>query len=254
MSDDRGFVHHNIVLSNGDQTLPSEPVLADGEYSRAALRIAKLVCPPVGQRRPRVVDLGCLDGGYAVEFARAGYHAVGLEARASNVERCDFVRDDLELPNLSFVCDDARNLEAHGPFDIVCCFGLLYHLDRPVEFLRMIGRMKPKLLIVRSHYAQATPSTASANYGLSEITEHEGVPGRWYNEPAFADREAMEASSLSSWNNDRSFWILKPYLLALLREIGFPIVYEQFDHLASIEDFPAVAERDSFGSFVGIRA
>jgi hypothetical protein len=42
----------------------------------------------------RIADLGCLEGGYAVEFTRMGFsEVVGIEVRKSNFANCMFVKE-----------------------------------------------------------------------------------------------------------------------------------------------------------------
>jgi SAM-dependent methyltransferase len=248
-----GFTSHNIILPDGSQTRPGATPLADSALAQGALRMARTICPPTGQRRPRVVDLGCLEGGYAVEFARAGYEVLGVEARSESVARCRYVQERLGLENLSFVQDDVRNLSDHGDFDIVFCCGLLYHLDYPAAFLKLLGEVTGSLLLLHTHYAE---NEVNPNYPLSGLVEHEGLLGRWWAEApggAWTSMEEMEAAAWASWENTVSFWPLKRHLLKAMNDGGFPIVCEQFDALDDIAEDPYV-DRHSRSMFVGIKA
>jgi SAM-dependent methyltransferase len=247
-----GFTAHNIVLPDGSQTRPGATPLADSELAKSALRMAMTICPPTAQRRPRVVDLGCLEGGYAVEFARAGYEVLGIEARSDSVARCRYVQRSLGLHNLTFIQDDVRNLKDHGPFDIVFCCGLLYHLDYPAAFLNLLGEVTGSLLLLHTHYAE---NEVNPNYPLSGVVEHEGLLGRWWAEApggVWPSVEEMEAAAWASWDNTASFWPLKRHLLKAIRDGGFPIVCEQFDALDDITEDPYI-ERHSRSMFVGIK-
>lgn len=247
-----GFTAHNIVLPDGSHTRPGATPIACGQRARGALRIAKMICPPSAQRRPRVVDLGCLEGGYAVEFARAGYDVLGVEARTDSFARCNYVRRKLGLENLAFVQDDVRNVDAYGAFDIVFCAGLLYHMDYPIAFLRQLGDITSRLLLLQTHYAE---NVLNPHYQLSAITEHEGVLGRWLIEAPegeWSSVEDMEASLWASWRNAASFWPLKRHLLKAVQDAGFPVVCEQFDTLDDITEDPYV-ELHSRSMFVGVK-
>lgn len=247
-----GFSAHNIVLPDGVQTKPESPILANTQTARAAVRMAAALCPPVGEPRPRVADLGCLEGGYAVEFARAGYDVVGIEARSESIARCKYVQRELGLENLAFVHDDVRNLEQYGQFDVVFCCGLLYHLDSPFEFLLKLGRNTTRLLLLQTHYAEHQPNPS---YPLSDLAQHEELLGRWYLEAPngqWASLEQMEASLWASWQNTASFWPLKRHLLKAMQSAGFPVVCEQFDALEDIVEDPYI-ERHSRSTFVGIK-
>ena len=104
---------------------------------------------------PEGVDLGCLEGGYAVEFARLGMDATGIEARQSNFENCLYVKNHVNLPNLKFLRDDAKNIAHHNKFDVFFINGLLYHLDEPRRFLEQVGRSCNKAMFLHTHIATA---------------------------------------------------------------------------------------------------
>src|SRR4051812_22842540 len=176
------FTAHNIQLPDGRHTMPGEPLLRDWGICRAALRtLASLVPIDAANAAPPVADLGCLEGGYAVEFARAGYEVVGIEGRRLNVDKCEFVADALRLPSLSFVCDDARNIRSYGSFDAVFCCGLLYHLDSPAAFLKDVAAVTRRVLLLQTHYATLDDESWN-KFRLSPLTTHQGRLGRWYQE------------------------------------------------------------------------
>ena len=70
------FTAHNIVLNDGTLTRPNSPITADEPVARAVMRSLDLFFPPLERKGKTIVDLGCLEGGYTVEFARAGFEAV----------------------------------------------------------------------------------------------------------------------------------------------------------------------------------
>ena len=226
------FTAHNIVLGDGTLTRPNSPVTADEPVTRAVMRSLDLFFPPSERKGKTIVDLGCLEGGYTVEFARAGFEATGMEAREQNVERCDFVASQLALPNLHFVRDDVRNLGNYAPFDAIFCSGLLYHLDRPATYLRLLAQQANHLLILQTHYA--LPDSTPGHFSLSELTEHDGYEGRWYGEfPEHADQRYIEALSWSAYGNPRSFWLERRHLIQAIRDAGFSTVYEQPDFVSN---------------------
>jgi hypothetical protein len=92
---------------------------------------------------------------------------------------------------------------------------------------------------------------------LSRLSKNEGLAGRWFTE--FSSGESFqrrETSKWSSWDNRRSFWIQREYLLQVIYEVGFDLVMEQFDSLG-----PNIAESmmrgyyriNHRGTFVGIK-
>jgi 2-polyprenyl-3-methyl-5-hydroxy-6-metoxy-1,4-benzoquinol methylase len=147
----QGFTAHNVRLDDGRLTKPDAgALLADSPWFVSVKRLLETIYPD-GLKGKRIADLGCLEGGYTVEFARMGMEALGLEVRPNNFANCLYVKEHTSLPNLQFVNDDAWNIKNYGTFDIVFCCGLLYHLDRPVAFVRMLSDLCRKGLILNTH-------------------------------------------------------------------------------------------------------
>lgn len=235
------FAAHNFELKRGQWTLPGQPQIGSEPISASYLRTLLQVCPPPA----RVADLGCLEGGYSVYLARAGYDVLGIEGQPDNFAICEWVSGQVGLDNLRFVRDDVRNIREYEEFDAVLCAGLLYHLDRPVEFLRTLGEVTRRLLIVSANYATHGGRELDVHAPMlsAELTEHEGKLGRWFGE---------QPGPWSSLGNSRSFWLEKQDLLRALVESGFPTVFEQFDWLTDAEATRRLDER-MVSVFVGIK-
>ena len=280
------FTSHNIRLDNGSFTKPDVRYSMDADESFVSARRLLDTVFPGDKNHYRLADLGCLEGGFAVEFARMGFQVLGIEVREANIAACNYVKANTNLPNLEFIKDDARNIAKYGLFDVVFCKGLLYHLDKPKEFLNTLSAVTTKLLILQTHFSTDTKKTDTKNkehrwfgiarkllarvkrhnpeaaaryreFDLSELTENEALRGRWYTE--FANDEAFskrDSSKWASWDNRRSFWIQREYLLQAIYDVGFDLVLEQFDSLG-----PNIAEStlcgfykaESFGTFIGIK-
>ena len=138
------FTAHNIELPDGTQTRPGAPLIGAEPATESYLRTLRLFCPPPA----RVADLGCLEGGYAVTFARAGYDVLGIEGQRDNFEVCQWVSDRVQL----------------------------------VAFLRTLHNVTRRLLILNTNFATEGGHERDV-YSLSEeLSEHEGALGRWYEE------------------------------------------------------------------------
>lgn len=161
----------------------------------ASMGVLRRMCPDGG----RVCDAGCLEGAYASRFAAAGYDVTGIDARQASLDKCT------TAGAMNLICDDVRNIEAHGPFDAVFACGILYHLDQPVSWLRAVARCAP-LIILDTHIA-AQPET-----------QNEGYAGSWYTEPG--GRE----DPWGAWGNERSFWLTERSLITAMADAGFGLV------------------------------
>jgi len=171
----------------------------------------------------RVLDLACLEGLYAIEFARHGASALGIEAREANLQKARFVKEVLKLDKLDLVQDDVRNLssERYGMFDVVLCLGILYHLDAPdvFEFVHQMSQVCTRCLILDTHIscaAQVQVSHGSHQYSGHFYTEHQKS----------ATPEEKEKNLWASIDNLKSFWPTRPSLYNLLAHAGFTSVFE----------------------------
>lgn len=248
------FSAHNIRLDDGTLTKPELPHPISAEPWLVSAKRVLATAFPGDKSRHSVLDLGCLEGGYSVEFARMGFRATGLEVRDSSIAACRWVQSRVNLPQLSFVQDDAWNAGKHGTFDAVFCCGLLYHIDRPRAFIKMLSQVAQRVLILQTHFATDRPQN---NFKLTDMCENENAAGRWYTEfETPPDPTLKESSRWSSWDNTRSFWLTRGWLLQCLVEGGFDLVFEQFDSLRpSIVDSMNAGyyHKQDRGTFVGIR-
>jgi SAM-dependent methyltransferase len=188
-------------------------------------RILQLIADLAG--RPlqdlRVLDLGCLEGGYAIELALHGAEVVGVEGRIANIEKARFAQRRLNLKKAAFFHDDIRNVSEarYGRFDVILCLGVLYHLDSNsiFDFIKQLFAMCNRLAIFDTHVSVIA----------RERYEHQGQ--------AFYGRDVVEFDPMSSglereqelWGsigNLVSFWPSKPSLLNMLSSSGFTSILE----------------------------
>ncbi len=246
------FTAHNILLDDGSETAPHIGWrIANSPWAQSAIRVLKMIYPN-GLAGRRIVDLGCLEGGYAVEFARLGMDSLGIEARASNFSNCELVQKGLSLPNLKFARDDVWNIANYGTFEAVFCCGLLYHLERPADFVKLLSTLCSKVLIINTHYAT---EERNEKFPLSEIVEQDGIKGRWFHEyePGTQD---LEAYKWTAWSNHRSFWPLREYIPQMVKDAGFDLIFEQFDWMGQgIAESMSTGYQatDHRGMFIGIK-
>lgn len=271
------FTGHNIRLDDGTLTIPAfRRSIDEHPWFISARSILETVFPG-DKSQFRLADVGCLEGGYSVEFARMGFQVLGIEVRDLNIAACNYVKSKTDLPRLEFVQDDALNIAQHGTFDAVFCCGLLYHLENPKQYVETLSAVTNKVLILQTHFASISrrdkifrvPTTVRwltdrilrrsqpAKFILSAPTQHEGVAGRWFTEfttkQSFGDRDIAK---WASWNNRRSFWIQREHLLQTLRDVGFDLVLEEYGNLEpSIKEslLGGSYQSNLRGTFIGIK-
>lgn len=91
-----------------------------------------------------VIDIACHQGFYSTQLARRGARSVlGIDARQDHIEDAELIRQAYALDNLRFEQHDIYETKPDdlGTFDVVVCYGLLYHVEHPVGLLRLCRQL-----------------------------------------------------------------------------------------------------------------
>jgi SAM-dependent methyltransferase len=154
------------VIERGGRTYPvaiaarhvqAEPVPDDGgtdivfdtNAARAinAARLEWLAQANLPVAGSRVLDVGAGVGHFIPFYLDRGCTVVAVDGRTENVAELKRRHQDVEAH-----AADAQTLEPQhlGVFDVVHCFGLLYHLESPIAALRRLSAMCRRLLILET--------------------------------------------------------------------------------------------------------
>jgi SAM-dependent methyltransferase len=188
----------------------------------------------------RVIDIGCNEGGFSVEFARRGAaEVVGVEARPLSVRRGDLVRDVLGLANLRFACGDVLHelARAQQPFDVILATGILYHFAHPDAALRSMRERCSGFLLLCTHVAHPDASSHGCSDDIVEyVGEVDPGPaggaggrpsyrGRRYSERDVGPMADTGGDDLwAAWSNEESFWPFEADLVRMVHAAGFASV------------------------------
>lgn len=239
---EHGDWFYDVPLPHGAWTKGNQGI-PHTRLKRIVQIVADTVPKPLSECR--VLDLGCLEGQFAAEFALQGSEAVGIEYRESNIAKALFIKEALGLENLHFHRDDVRNISAekYGRFDAVVCSGILYHLTAPdvLNLVRAMHDMAGHCAIIDTHISLAG-SESYKTYSGHTFVEHE--------ESASASERAK--NRWASADNSTSFWFTRPSLVNVLAEAGFSSVYECFTPAHMNYGQPGI-ERPDRCTFVAIK-
>lgn len=179
----------------------------------------------------RILDLGCNEAEMAIEFAMQGADVVAIDGRESNLAKPRLVKEILEIDKLTIVNENVMNLtpSKYGEFDVVLCFGLLYHLDDPYQFLKLVYEMTKGLLLLNTHVA--VPGRSQPHIRQRHLSEFifDGVSylGKYFIEhPEVPDEDILRSTPLASVHNPKSAWLAKHSLVAMLERVGFSYMLE----------------------------
>lgn len=145
-----------------------------------------------------VVEFGGKNGWQSeVILDHGGERALIVEGRQANIDQATPKHPD----RMEYLCADVRRLPEIGAFDAGLVFGLLYHLDNPVEFIASLEKYVKSDLLFWTH----TASTISG--------ELAGYRGCYWNDTGFGDLMALEPCA--------AFWFEKDELVRCFYDYGW---------------------------------
>lgn len=175
-----------------------------------------------------VLDLGCLEGGFAYLFAQNGFFAEGVEVRDEAFERCKYLKKVYPDLPLDYYQSDVWDFlggceEDHTEFTFLA--GLLYHIENPFQFMKEVSRVTSKAVFIDTHFApeQDTPKELQ-RFQFSEPVEHEGYKGRFMQEYPKGKKYDHQKFPLSSFGNEKSFWAFRSNIPRMIIDAGFNYV------------------------------
>lgn len=172
----------------------------------------------------RVLDLGCEEGVFGLEFARHGAEVLAVDGRRAHIDRAEFLAKATGVEDrFRALRADVRDLspDVHGPFDLVLCLGLLYHLDRAdlVPFAELMASMCTWATLVQTQIALRQRERLDV-----DGRAYWGHP--YFEHPPESSADDREAAGLASLNNTESFWLTRPSLVNLMVDAGYTTVLE----------------------------
>lgn len=175
----------------------------------------------------RTLELGPLEGFWSILLEKMGVREnVAIESRPENLARCERIKALHHLDRTRFVPGDIEQLadgrataDLGGPFDLVFCLGLLYHLPEPARALRWCRAQAPRLFL-GTHYVE--PGEPRRYLAANFVDGQYQADGQTYRGKTY--REGGIGDPLSGMS-PTSFWPFEADLIAMIRAAGYTRVH-----------------------------
>lgn len=182
------------VRASGAAPASSFDKPAYAEITEAQLKYLESLRLPVDGKS--VIDLGCGVGRLSEHFVRRHCDVLCVDGREDNIKK---LREFYPGRKAAVADVESERLSALGKFDIVFCFGLLYHLADELGFIKRAYAMCNEMMIVETCLTDAAdPLVRLVKENASDVTQ-----------------------ALSSIGSRPS----PSYVTTCLRASGFPYVY-----------------------------
>lgn len=173
---------YEFDLGSGLSTTTMVPELMDIHRTRAALAgpVAISAFAQAGAAT-NAIDLACSEGWFAHRLLEWGADTVtGVDIRAENIHRANLVRERIGIDHqrLHLRRADVFELDAAtvGTFDVVLCFGLIYHLENPIGALRIARALTRGVCLVET---QLTQQVTPIRHGWGQTGQFFEQAGSW---------------------------------------------------------------------------
>jgi ubiquinone/menaquinone biosynthesis C-methylase UbiE len=214
----------NLRLAEGVFTIDEGDAGSPSRLRRAMQHVRDLAGGTVSGLR--ILDLGCGEGGLALELGKHGAEVLGIDGRLGQIEKAEFAREALGVRPVSFVRADVRHLsvEDHGFFDVVLALSILDRLDAADLFdvAKRIGAVCKRFAVIEAQLAPKSRTTREYDGAV-----YRGAPRREHR-PQSSRAERLAASQ-RSLDNLQSFALTRLSMLRLLARASFTSVAELLD-------------------------
>lgn len=148
--------HHKVELPFDTSTYVPELSRRRIEYTRVP-NLVKHCFPALVEacggslQGKRILDVACNCGGFSVEAAKLNSeYILGIDVVDHYIEQANFIKQALDLEQVEFKVMDIESLDESsvGQFDVVFCFGILYHLENPIHAMKRLASVTKDIMLV----------------------------------------------------------------------------------------------------------
>ena len=145
-----------------------------------------------------VLELGSFEANHTFRLAPNLNSVTTIEGRHENQAKAEWVKEWFNIDNVkAYVCDVRDTIIPKS--EAIYCSGLLYHLDKPIAFLKKLSKATNRLFLW-THVAHG-------------VETNEGHAGKWMPEFGYED--------MLSGLQPRSFWLTEEELLKALHMLDY---------------------------------
>jgi hypothetical protein len=171
----------------------------------------------------RTLELGPLTGYHSVIVEKLGVREnVAVEGREENYRQCLRVTERYRLERTTFVLQDIEALYSaraqatfSGPFDLVLCLGVLYHLPDPARALEWLRAQAP-VLFLSTHYVEPAEMQRYSRDVFPDVPYT--YRGRSYRAKQFPESGLGDPYSGLSRH---SLWLYEEDLIRMIQDAGY---------------------------------
>jgi hypothetical protein len=177
-----------------------------------------------GFQGQHLLELGPLEAGHTYTLEQLGAASVvAVEANTRAYLKCLVVKELLQLRRARFLCGDFLEFLRGNTerFDACIASGVLYHVQQPLELLRLLARTTDRLFLW-THYFDGEAIRRDPNlarhFPASTPAEDDGFPHILHR---YEYLEYLEFKTFTGGSAPFANWLSRGDILGYLKRLGF---------------------------------
>lgn len=140
---------YEFTLPDGTKTNSYLPEFAKGIHITREKALRNYL-DSFGKELLTAMDVACHEGYYSVVLREYFEFVVGIDKNEISVNKARQVCALLDRSDISFVTGSVEELTGNQKADFVLCFGLLYHVENPIQVLRKLSELTVKAICIET--------------------------------------------------------------------------------------------------------
>lgn len=171
-----------------------------------------------------VLELGPLEGGHSYQLEKSGAQSVlAIEANTRAYLKCLITKEVLGMERVRFLRGDFMEYLRQSPprFDLVLCFGVLYHQKHPIELISRLSQITDRLLVWTHYYDEAiirSSPTLNPKFTSTERAEYAGYPHTLHR---YEYQSSLAHPGFCGAGAEYANWMERGELLQAFHHVGF---------------------------------
>lgn len=110
-------------------------------------RIAHLASLKLDLSGKSIIDVGCGTGRLTEFLVSQGANVFAIDGREDNIQQLRIFYPNVKADVVDLETDEMLK---YGPFDIVFCYGVLYHLSDPLHFIKNAEKLCKYMILIET--------------------------------------------------------------------------------------------------------
>ena len=120
------------------------------------------------------LDISCHEGYYSLVLAEYFDRVIGIDKNADSLQKAKLITEVIGNGKISYIHTALEDWKDDKQSDFVLCYGLLYHIENPVEIIRKLASLTKRAICIES---QILPVTSYFQIEDGNYTSHRETKG-----------------------------------------------------------------------------